>query len=174
MEGAISALKKVASVASVHLGVYRSCTSLVHIGGRRLLVGRLDWTGPVFIFAVPTLTFRQIILSSSIVLTYPMSQTPSTSMAPSRSGFQTIFNAALKLYQQKTKKDLIAHPLAEQLQSCNSTTAILSILQEQVREFDQAHSGDERLTRWLSPTVNVLCTFSAVVSGGVGMVSFDS
>ena len=89
----------------------------------------------------------------------------------SESRFHTIFQAALRSYQQQTKKDLLEHPLASQLQSCNSNTAIRALLQAQVREFDKSHSGDERLTKWLDPTVNVLCAFSAAVSGGVGLVS---
>ncbi|KAH8984827.1 hypothetical protein EDB92DRAFT_1461611 [Lactarius akahatsu] len=97
-----------------------------------------------------------------------MSQTPSAAAASSR--FQDIFNAALKSYQKQTKKDLIAHPLASQLQSCDSTGAILAVLQDQVREFDRAHSGDERLTKWLVPTVNVLYAFSAAFSEGVSLV----
>ncbi|KAI9430600.1 hypothetical protein H4582DRAFT_2086559 [Lactarius indigo] len=97
-----------------------------------------------------------------------MSQTTSTAAASSR--FQDIFNAALKSYQKQTKKDLIAHPLASRLQSCDSTSAILAVLQDQIREFDQAHSGYERLTKWLFPTVNVLYAFSAAVSEGVGLV----
>ena len=91
--------------------------------------------------------------------------------AASDSCFQSIFRAALKSYQKQTKTDLLAHPLVSQLQSCNSTTAILALLQDQVREFDKLHSGDERLIKWLGPTVNVLCAFSAAVSGGVGLVS---
>ncbi|KAH9046656.1 hypothetical protein EDB84DRAFT_1674038 [Lactarius hengduanensis] len=97
-----------------------------------------------------------------------MSQTTSTAAASSH--FQLIFNAALKSYQKQTKNDLIAHPLASQLQSCDSTSAILAVLQEQVQEFDQARSGDDRLTKWLIPTVNVLYAFSAAVSEGVGLV----
>jgi hypothetical protein len=99
-----------------------------------------------------------------------MSQTPATAAASSESRFQAIFQAALKSYQKQTKKDLLAHPLASQLQSCNSTTAILAVLQDQVREFDKSCSGDERLSKWLGPTVNVLCAFSATVSGGVSLV----
>ncbi|KAI9452064.1 hypothetical protein BJY52DRAFT_1418881, partial [Lactarius psammicola] len=97
-----------------------------------------------------------------------MSQTPSTAAASSR--FQAIFHAALNYYQKQTKKDLIAHPLASQLQSCDSISAILAILQDQVRQFDQARSGDERLTKWLIPTVNVLYAFSAAVSEGASLV----
>ena len=87
------------------------------------------------------------------------------------SRFQEIFDASLKSYQKQTKKDLSAHPLASQLRSCDSTSAIIAVLEDQVREFDKSHSGDERLTKWLNPTVNVLCAFSAAVSGGVNLVS---
>ena len=108
-----------------------------------------------------------------------MSQTPAESAAPetssiSTSNFQAIFQAALKSYKKQTKKDLLTHPLASQLQSCESTIAILAILQGQVREFEKNSEGDERLTKWLGPTVNVLNAFSATVSGGVSLVSLDS
>jgi hypothetical protein len=101
-----------------------------------------------------------------------MSQTPATTAASSR--FQAIFQAALRSYQKQTKKDLLAHPLASQFESCNSTTAIVAILQDQVREFDKSRGGDERLTKWLGPTVNVLSAFSATISGGVSLVRLDS
>jgi hypothetical protein len=100
-----------------------------------------------------------------------MSQSQTTVVASSR--FQAMFNVAVTSYQRQTKSDLITHSLASQLQSCDSTSAIIAILQDQVREFDKSRSGDERLTKWLSPTVNVLTAFSAAVSGGVGLVSLD-
>jgi hypothetical protein len=106
-----------------------------------------------------------------------MSPTPATTVASSESSesrFQTIFQAALKSYQKQTKKDLLTHPLASQLQLCESNTDILNILQDQVREFEKNSGGDERLTKWLGPTVNVLNAFSAAVSGDVGLVSFDN
>jgi hypothetical protein len=101
-----------------------------------------------------------------------MAQIPTTAAASSH--FQAIFEAALMSYKRQTKKDLLAHPLASQLQSCDSTNAILAILQDQVREFDKSSSsGDDRLTKWLSPTVNVLTAFSATVGESVGLVSLD-
>ena len=103
-----------------------------------------------------------------------MSQTQATTASSSSSRFQAIFQAALKSYQKQTKNDLLAHPLASQLQDCDSTTAIITILQDQVREFDKSHSGDERLTKWLGPTVNVLSAFSATISGGVSLVRLYS
>ena len=98
-----------------------------------------------------------------------MSQTSSTTEASSQ--FQAIFTAALESYQKRTKNDLLKHPLASRFKSCHSTSDILTVLQDQIQQFDKSRSGDERLTKWLTPTVNVLCAFSAVVSGDVGLVS---
>jgi len=99
-----------------------------------------------------------------------MSRTPSAT-SPS-SNFQLIFNNALKEYEKRTKKDLLSHPLAVQLQACDSPSAVLSILQQQEQEFDQSQSRDEKWTKWLDPTVNVLYAFSETVGGGIGLVCF--
>ena len=103
-----------------------------------------------------------------------MSQTPAATASSSSLRFQAIFQAALKSYQKRTKNDLLSHPLASQLQDCDSTAAILAILHDQVQQFDKSLSGDERLTKWLGPTVNVLNAFSATISGGVSLVCLDS
>lgn len=87
-----------------------------------------------------------------------MAQRPTTA-ATSR--FRAIFDAALMSYKQQTKKDLITHPLAPQLQGCDSTSDIIAILQEQVRHFDSSRSGDERLPvpKWFPLSVNVLSAY---------------
>ena len=100
-----------------------------------------------------------------------MSQASSASASTSSTNFQSIFNTALKAYEKKTKKDLIAHPLAAQLQACKSSGDILAVLQDKVKEFDQSRSADERLSQWLNPTINVLYSFSATLGAGVGLVS---
>ncbi|KAH9019340.1 hypothetical protein EDB83DRAFT_2556025, partial [Lactarius deliciosus] len=97
-----------------------------------------------------------------------MSQTPPTTS--SSSNLQAIFYASMKEYEKKTKKDLLAHPLMAQLQTCNSSTEILAILRTQVQQFEQSMSGDDKLTKWLNPTVNVLYAFSAALGEGVGLV----
>ena len=97
-----------------------------------------------------------------------MSQVPS---ALTSSNFQLIFSAALKAYKKKTKKDLLADPLTIQLQACKSPSDILAVLQDKVKDFDQSRSADERLSRWLNPTINVLYAFSATLGGVVGLVS---
>src|SRR6266576_1914208 len=73
---------------------------------------------------------------------------PSTA---SSSNFQLILNNALKAYKKRTKKDLLAHPLATQLQSCNSSSAILALLQQQVLGADQSRRSDDRWAKWLDP-----------------------
>ena len=73
-------------------------------------------------------------------------------------------------YKRRTKNDLLAHPLAAQLQSCNSASAILAVLQQQVKELDQSRSSDERWSRWLDPTVNALYILSSSLGEGVGLV----
>jgi hypothetical protein len=98
-----------------------------------------------------------------------MSTVPSTST--SHSNFVSIFNAALETYKRKTKKDLASHPLLPTLQSCESAEAILAILREQIPEFSQPQNGDDRLTKWVAPTVNVLYSFSATIGLGVGQVN---
>ena len=97
-----------------------------------------------------------------------MSHTRPTST--SSSNFQVIFNNALKAYERRTKKDLLAHPLAAQLQSCNSPSSILIVLQQQVQELNQSQSDNERLTKWLDPTVKILYTFSETLGEGVSLV----
>ena len=98
-----------------------------------------------------------------------MSTAPSTST--SHSNFIPIFNAALESYKRKTKKDLASHPLLPSLQSCDSPEAILTVLREQIPAFNQSQNGDDRLTKWVTPTVNVLYAFSATVGQGIGLVS---
>jgi len=95
---------------------------------------------------------------------------PQTTSSSSGSNFQQIFNNALKAYEKRTKNDLLAHPLAAQLQACHSPDAILSVLQKQVEELNQTRNTDDRWTKWLDPTVNVLFALSATLGEGVGLV----
>ena len=81
-----------------------------------------------------------------------------------------MINNALDKYKKRTKKDLLAHPLATRLQTCNSPGAIIAILQEQVQ--DQFRSSDERWSKWLGPTVNVLQAFSSILEAGTSLVCF--
>jgi hypothetical protein len=92
----------------------------------------------------------------------------------SSSNFQLVINNALDKYKKRTKNDLIIHPLAAQLQSCNSPTAILAVLQQQVQGLDQSRSTDERWSRWLDPTVSVIYALSSTLAAGVGLVCLST
>jgi hypothetical protein len=90
----------------------------------------------------------------------------------SSSNFQLIINNALDEYKKRTKNDLLAHPLASRLQTCSSPGAIIALLQEQVQGLDQSSSSDERWSKLLGPTVNVLQTFSSILEAGASLVCF--
>jgi hypothetical protein len=102
-----------------------------------------------------------------------MSQTHPNASSSSSTNFQSVLSTALEAYEKKTRKKLLTHPLAAQLQSCNSPTAILSVLQDLVQQFDNRRRSDERLTNWLNPTVNVLYAFSSTIGQGVAFVSLN-
>jgi hypothetical protein len=91
--------------------------------------------------------------------------------ASSSYNFQLIFDNALKDYEGRTKKDLLAHPLAAELQNCNSPSEILAVLHQQIQGLGQLMSSDDRWTKWLDPTVNVLCMLSKTLGEGISLVS---
>ena len=101
-----------------------------------------------------------------------MSAEPSAST--SQSNFVSIFNAALETYRRKTKKDLTSHPLLPTLQSCGSPEAILTVLREQIPGFSESQNCDDGLTKWVTPTVNVLYAFSDALGQGIGLVSIKT
>jgi hypothetical protein len=97
----------------------------------------------------------------------------SSSSSFSSSNFQSVLNAALDAYENKTKTRLLTHPLTAQLQSCDSPAAILSVLQGLIQQFDHRRRSDERLTNWLNPTISVLYAFSSTLGQGLGLVSLN-
>ena len=71
---------------------------------------------------------------------------------------------------KKTGKDIAAHPLATELQSCDSPDAILAVLQRQITTPGQPQNSDETFAKYLIPTVNILYTISNTLGEGVGLV----
>jgi hypothetical protein len=102
-----------------------------------------------------------------------MSNSRPITAGSSSSNFQLIFDNALKVYEKRTKKDLLAHPLATELQYCDSPTQILAVLHQQVQGLDQSLSSDDRWTKWLDPTVNVLFMLSETLGEGISLVSLE-
>ena len=100
-----------------------------------------------------------------------MSCSRPTASGSSSSNFQVIINTALEAYQKRTKKNLLDHPLASQIQACNTPGDILAVLHQQIQCLDQFRGADERWTnlKWLDSIIHVLFTFSQTI-GTVGLV----
>ena len=132
---------------------------------------------PLFVSTrhVSSRLFSPLPIPSSLCL-LAMGTTPSTLQESSSStqAFQTIFEKALKEYKKKTGKDLTTHPLAAEINGCTSPEAILAVLERKAGELNRSQSSDERLTKWLDPTVNILNALSATLGQGVGLVSYSN
>jgi hypothetical protein len=103
-----------------------------------------------------------------------MSTTNQTA-GPSRSNdnFAAIFQTALTEYETTTGRPLRAHPLATQLNSCDSPQAISSVLRTQAQVFTKYRNNHEKLMDRLNPMVHILFMFSATLGEGVGLVSHN-
>jgi hypothetical protein len=132
----------------------------------------LPWAlAPTYLYIRRVLRPRTLLLPLSLNNFSPMSQTPSaTSEDPN---FQSIFNDAVKAYNEKTKGTITEDPLLAELGPCTSANDILIVLHRRDRDLSASGSGSESLTKWLTPTINVLYAFSATIGGGVGLVSIN-
>jgi hypothetical protein len=87
------------------------------------------------------------------------------------SRFRVLFEAAVQQYEKQTQIPLARHPLAEQLQNCDSVDSVIAVLHEQVRAFGE-FQGSDRIMKSLKGVVSVLSTLSAaaVLSDSIGLV----
>jgi hypothetical protein len=99
---------------------------------------------------------------------------PGPSTSTTSPNFETVFADALEKYKKRTKKDIAAHSLAAEIQSCKSPKAVLTILQTQIQTFDPSPSANERWTSMLDPTITVLFALSGFVGNIAGQVSRES
>jgi|SRR6266851_1142256 len=99
-----------------------------------------------------------------------MSATNQTS-GPSTDNFTSIFNLAATEYQTVTGNRLDTHPLANQLETCDSPEAISNVLRTQAQAFGKFRKVNEKLMTWLDPIVYILFTFSATLGAVIGLVS---
>jgi hypothetical protein len=92
-------------------------------------------------------------------------------MATSPPNHQSIFDNALESYKKRTGKDITSDPLLRRLETCHSPDDVLVILQGLIFGSENSRNYNNRLEKWLNSTVNVLCSLSVTVGGGVGQVS---
>ena len=88
------------------------------------------------------------------------------------STFQSLFDVALQDYEKQTGTKLADHPLAKQLEACDSVDSVTSFLQERARAFQEFRGVDGKCMRSLKRVVDVLYTLStnAAVGESIGLV----
>jgi hypothetical protein len=88
------------------------------------------------------------------------------------SSLRVLFELALQDYETQTGTNLIRHPLAEQLERCDTVEAVISVLREQAGAFSEFRGSDGKFMRSLERSVSVLYTLSAstTLSEGIGLV----
>ena len=83
-----------------------------------------------------------------------------------------LFQYALEEYEKETKINLARHPLAHQLERCDSVESITQALQEQAKEFSEFRGSNHKAIKLLKNTVQALHKLSgtAAVAGSIGLV----
>jgi len=78
---------------------------------------------------------------------------------------------ALATYEKITGIALSNNPFAAALKQADSPGAILELLQEREKAFNDYREGNRRLISCLSPAVNVIQTFSGILGEAVSLVN---
>jgi hypothetical protein len=88
------------------------------------------------------------------------------------SSFQSLFDAALLDYAAQTGTKLHDHPLAKELQNCDSVDSISSVLQQEAQRFHEFRGEDGKIMKSLKSVVHVLYKFStsSALGEGIGIV----
>jgi hypothetical protein len=86
--------------------------------------------------------------------------------------FGSLFQSALEEFEKETTINLVGHPLAAQLECCNSVESIIELLHDQARTFHQFRGNDSKLVTVLNRTIQGLHMLSGIVTvgGAVGFV----
>jgi hypothetical protein len=97
--------------------------------------------------------------------------TSDMSHQPGSSHLQVLFRTALQDYEKQTGIELDKHPLAEQLQSCDSVESVTALLCEQTQAFSEFRGKDKAL-KPLKNAVLALYKLSEVADFGrsIGLV----
>ncbi|KAH9965156.1 hypothetical protein BJV74DRAFT_799613 [Russula compacta] len=82
-------------------------------------------------------------------------------MATESSFFESLFQLALDEYENQTGINLLQHPLAIQLDRCNSVESITELFQQQAEAFREFREGNHKILTLLKRAVQVLYKLSA-------------
>lgn len=86
--------------------------------------------------------------------------------------FDALFQYALEEYEKETKINLARHPLARQLERCDSVESITQALQQQAKEFSEFRGSNHKVIKLLKNAVQALHKLSgtAAFAGSIGLV----
>ena len=87
------------------------------------------------------------------------------------SRLKSLFDAVLQDYQTKTGIALDKHPIAEELENCDSVETVTAVLNSQTEAFNEFR-GNDKILKPLNNTLSVLHKLSAAAKFGqdVGLV----
>ena len=86
------------------------------------------------------------------------------------SNLQSILDAADK-YAEQTGINLKDNPFADKVKSCDSPSAVLLLLQENLKAFKNYRDENRKFIECVSPVVQFVHTFSGVLGEAAGLVS---
>ena len=82
--------------------------------------------------------------------------------------FRARFDSALQAYKQTTGVTLAEHPLAVQLQNCDSDDSIVILLKYEARPFSDL-PGNDRIMESIESIVSIVSTLCSTASLGEGI-----
>ena len=88
------------------------------------------------------------------------------------SNIQSILDAADK-YAEQTGINLKDNPFADKVKGCDSPSAVLLLLQENLKAFKDFRDKDRKFIECVSPVVQVVHAFSGILGEAAGLVSRD-
>jgi hypothetical protein len=85
------------------------------------------------------------------------------------SPFHALFESALQDYEKQTGIPLANHPLAEQIQNCQSVESVTALLREQTQALNELR-GSDKMMKSLDGVVSALSKVSATATLAIGTV----
>ena len=86
------------------------------------------------------------------------------------SNFPSILDAVDK-YAEQTGINLMENPFADKVKGCDSPSAILSLLQDNLKAFKDYRDNNQKFIGCINPVVKFVHAFSGVLGEAAGLVS---
>ena len=148
------------------LNVQPQASALDHVLPPTFLGSRLAETCEIDIDRVSSSCHRiPIIPQNNSRLNPTYIPTPDMANLLGSSHLQVLFETALQEYEKQTGIALAKHPLAEQLQICDSVESITAVLRKQAEASDESR-GKDKVLKPLKKAVSILYKLSAAADFG--------